>query len=485
VNLADLLFTTAERHSPRRAITDVRSGRSVSYGQLAREAERVAAFLKAEGVEPGQRIGLLAPNDLTYLPAAFGLLAAGACFVPLASNLTPSEIAEIVREVQLNGCFAWPKAAPLPSAPGHADESSRRAVVKGGECDGYAFQWIDRGAEAPAEFGKLNAAFIRFTSGTTARSKGVVLSHEATLARVEASDRVLKFSEEDRILWVLPLAYHFAVTITAYVRAGSHILLCADTLPKAIVDGARRLKASVLYAAPLHFERMANVGPSEPLSSIRVTLSTAAPISSVVMERFESVYGVPVGQAYGIIEAGLPCINLGNEGLPAASVGRPVPGYDITVLSDEGAVLPAETLGEIAVRGSGLFSAYYSPWRLREQIAVDDWFLTGDLGFLDRKGALHLKGRKKALILVAGLKFFPEEVEDCINQFPGIKESRVFSRPHARMGEVPCAEVALEPGCDLDGLKSHCARALSSYKIPVEFIVVDAVPRTPSGKIRR
>ncbi|HZO40879.1 MAG TPA: class I adenylate-forming enzyme family protein [Methylomirabilota bacterium] len=485
MNLADLLFTTAERHSPRRAITDVRSGRSVSYGQLAREAERVAAFLKAEGVEPGQRIGLLAPNDLTYLPAAFGLLAAGACFVPLASNLTPSEIAEIVREVQLNGCFAWPKAAPLPSAPGHADESARRAVVKGGECDGYAFQWIDRGAEAPAEFGKLNAAFIRFTSGTTARSKGVVLSHEATLARVEASDRVLKFSEEDRILWVLPLAYHFAVTITAYVRAGSHILLCADTLPKAIVDGARRLKASVLYAAPLHFERMANLGPGGPLSSIRVTLSTAAPISSVVMERFESVYGVPVGQAYGIIEAGLPCINLGNEGLPAASVGRPVPGYDIAVLSDEGAVLPAETLGEIAVRGSGLFSAYYSPWRLREQIAVDDWFLTGDLGFLDRKGALHLKGRKKALILVAGLKFFPEEVEDCINQFPGIKESRVFSRPHARMGEVPCAEVAVEPGCDLDGLKSHCARALSSYKIPVEFTVVDAVPRTPSGKIRR
>ena len=485
MNLADLLFATAERHSPRRAITDVRSGRSVSYGQLAREAERVAAFLKAEGVEPGQRIGLLAPNDLTYLPAAFGLLAAGACFVPLASNLTPSEIAEIVREVQLNGCFAWPKAAPLPSAPGHADESARRAVVKGGECNGYAFQWIARGAEAPAEFGKLNAAFIRFTSGTTARSKGVVLSHEATLARVEASDRVLKFSEEDRILWVLPLAYHFAVTITAYVRAGSHILLCADTLPKAIVDGARRLKASVLYAAPLHFERMANLGPSGPLSSIRVTLSTAAPISSIVMERFESVYGVPVGQAYGIIEAGLPCINLGNEGLPAASVGRPVPGYDIAVLSDEGAVLPAETLGEIAVRGSGLFSAYYSPWRLREQISVDDWFLTGDLGFLDRKGALHLKGRKKALILVAGLKFFPEEVEDCINQFPGIKESRVFSRPHARMGEVPCAEVAVEPGCDLDGLKSHCARALSSYKIPVEFTVVDAVPRTPSGKIRR
>ncbi len=486
MNLAELLFATADRHSPRRAITDVRSGRSVSYGQLAREAERVAAFLRTEGVEPGQRIGLLAPNDLTYLPAAFGLLAAGACFVPLASNLTPTEIAAIVREVQLNGCFAWPKAAPLPSAPGHADEPARRALVKGGECDGYTFQWIDRGAEAPSEFHALNAAFIRFTSGTTSRSKGVVLSHEATAARVEASDRVLKFSEEDRILWVLPLAYHFAVTITAYVRAGSHILLCSDTLPKAIVDAARRLRASVLYAAPLHFERMANLGPSEPLSSIRVTLSTAAPISPAVMERFESVYRVPVGQAYGIIEAGLPCINLGTEGLPQTSVGRPVPGYAVAVLSDEGKHLPAETMGEIAVRGEGLFSAYYSPWRLREQIASDGWFLTGDLGWLDRTGALHLKGRKKALILVAGLKFFPEEVEDCINQFPGIKESRVFSLPHARLGEVPCAEVVVDPvGCDLEALKAHCAQALSSYKVPLKFTVVDTIPRTPSGKIRR
>jgi long-chain acyl-CoA synthetase len=479
MNLVDLLYASAERNSPRRAVTDVRSGRSLSYGQLARETQRVAAFLKTVGVEPGQRIGLLAPNDPAYLPAAFGLLAAGACLVPLASNLTPAEIAEVVREVQLNGCLAWAKADALPGATG-------RAVVQGGECDSFTFEWIDRGARASAEFDSLNAAFIRFTSGTTARSKGVVLSHEVTAARVEAADRVLKFNEEDRILWVLPLAYHFAVTIVAYVRAGAHILMCPDTLPRAMVDAVRRFQPSVLYAAPLHFERMANLGPHEPLTSIRVTLSTAAPISPAVMDRFESVYGVPVGQAYGIIEAGLPCINLGTEGLPATSVGRPVPGYEVALLSDEGEQLAPGVMGEIAVRGDGLFSAYYSPWRLREQITRDGWFLTGDLGRLDQTGALHLKGRKKAVIFVAGLKFFPEEVEDCINQFPGITESRVFSRPHPRVGEVPCAEVVLDSnGCDLDALKAHCARALSSYKVPLEFTVVSTVPRTPSGKICR
>ncbi len=479
MNLVELLYGSAERHSPRRAMTDVRSGRSLSYGQLAREAQRIGAFLKTYGVGPGQRIGLLAPNDLAYVPAAFGLLDSGACLVPLASNLTPTETAEIVRDVQLNGCLAWPKASALEGAPA--------AVVQGGECDGFTFQWLDRDAEAPAEFYSLNPAFIRFTSGTTARSKGVVLSHEATAARVEAADQVLAFNEEDRILWVLPLAYHFAVTIVAYVRAGTHILMCPDTLPRAMVDAVHRLKPSVLYAAPLHFERMANLGPSQPFTSIRVTLSTAAPISPAVMDRFQSVYGVPVGQAYGIIEAGLPCINLGTEGLPATSVGRPVPGYEVAVLSDDGKRLDApETLGEIAVRGDGLFSAYYSPWQLREQITRDGWFLTGDLGSLDQAGALHLKGRKKTVMFVAGLKFFPEEVEDCINQFRGVKESRVFSRPHARMGEVPCAEVVLDSrGCDLDALKTHCARLLSSYKVPLEFTVVDAVPRTASGKIRR
>ena len=313
-----------------------------------------------------------------------------------------------------------------------------------------------------------------------------MLSHEATAARVQAADSVLSFSEEDRVLWVLPLAYHFAVTIVAYVRAGAHILLCPDTLPRTLVDSVRRLEPSVLYASPLHFERMASLGPSEPLTSVRVCLSTSAPITAAVMERFESIYGVPVGQAYGIIEAGLPCINLRSDDLPATSVGRPVPGYEIAVFSDEGERLAPGALGEIAVRGNGLFSAYYTPWRLREHITRDGWFLTGDIGWLDEGGALYLKSRKKAVIFVAGLKFFPEEVEDCINRFPGIQESRVFARSHARLGEVPCAEVVLDSsGCDLDALRAHCARVLSPYKVPLEFTVVAAVPRTPGGKILR
>ena len=478
MNLAALAHASAHRNAQRPAVTDVRSGHSLSYADLGREIERVEAFLIRQGVKRGQRIGLLAPNGTAYLPAAFGLVATGACLIPIAANLTPAEIGKIASEVEVNGCLAWPEAGPL-------SPSADRATLAGGECDGFTFEWIARDLEGPDELRRLNPAFIRFTSGTTADRKGVVLSHEATGARVEAADRVLRFTEDDRILWVLPLAYHFAVTIVAYVRAGAHILLCPDTFPATIVDSIRRLAASVFYASPLHFERMSNLAPTE-LTSLRLALSTSAPITPAVMERFESTYGAPVGQAYGIIEAGLPCINQRPAGLSARSVGRIVPGYEVAVFSDAGERLSAGTPGEIGLRGNGLFSAYYSPWRLREQVERDGWFLTGDIGLLDESGALFLQGRKKAVIFVAGLKFFPEEVEECINQFPGVKESRVFGMPHAHLGQVPLAEVVFATAApDLDALRKHCVRALSPYKVPVEFSVVDATAKTPGGKISR
>jgi long-chain acyl-CoA synthetase len=481
MNLGDLLPESAGRHPERAALTDARSASSISYGRLAREADRVRAFLQSQGVGPGHRIGLLVPNEPAYIPAAFGLLASGACLVPLAANLTGPEMAQILSDVEVNGCLSSPEGIRRAHGP-----PSEPAVISGGMCDGFTFQWIDREIEGPPELRALNPAFIRFTSGTTASAKGVVLSHEATLARIEAADRVLGLTAADRILWMLPLAFHFAVTIVAYVRAGARIVMCPDTLPGRLIEAMVRWRTSVLYASPLHFERMGHVPARGPLSSLRLALSTSAPITPAVMDRFESRFAVPVGQAYGIIEAGLPCINVGADGIPSTSVGRAVPGYEVGVFSDQGGRLAAGVAGEIGVRGPGLFSAYYRPWRRREQVTRDGWFLTGDIGHLDGRGALTLQGRKKAVIFVAGLKFFPEEVEACIDQFPGVKESKVFGRPHPRLGQVPCAEIALDsPGIEMDALRTHCVRLLSPYKVPLEFSVVTAVERTPGGKISR
>ena len=166
MNLVELLHASARRYARRPAVTDIRSGHSLSYADLDREARRVAEHLLREGVAPGQRIGLLASNGVAYLPAAFGLLATGACLVPIAASLTPAEIATSLDEVQVNGCLAWP-GADLLSRPGE------RRTLAGGACDGFTFQWLARALEGPVGFRGLNPAFVRFTSGTTAERKGV------------------------------------------------------------------------------------------------------------------------------------------------------------------------------------------------------------------------------------------------------------------------------------------------------------------------
>ena len=358
VNLADLLYASAARHSGRPAVSDVCSGQTLVYGELGAEAERVARFLLARGVEPGQRIGLVAPNGPGHVAAAFGLLTAGACLVPVAAHLTPAEMAQLLARIHVNGCLSWPGCG---AGPGALD----RARLSGGACDGFAFEWIDREAEGPAPFRGLDPAFIRFTSGTTDRCKGVVLSHEATAARVEGADRVLRFhrgtasSGSCRSPTTSP---SLSSPTCGRERTSSSV---RTPCPGPCSAPSRRLRATVLYASPLHFERLGHQRHGPPLGSLRLALSTSAPIAAGTMARFESAHGVPVSQAYGIIEAGLPCINVADHAWPPTSVGGAIPGYEIAAFGDGGERLGPGAPGEIGVRGSGLFSAYYAPWTPR------------------------------------------------------------------------------------------------------------------------
>jgi len=467
VSLAALLFDTAARHADRPALTDLATSRSRSYGALAAEAERVAAALRREGVGRGTRVALVGSGGLAYVGTAFGILAAGGCLVPVAGNLRDSE-----REAVLSS-LAVAAVLTLPAE----DETD----------DGRpAFAWRDRDAPSPAGFAALEPAFIRFSSGTTADAKGVVLSHATTLARVTAADAVLGLGPDDRVLWTLPLAYHFAVTIPAYVRAGAHVLLCPESQPTRMARALADERATVVYASPLQLARLAAV--AGPAPALRLALSTAAPLPLETTDRFAAATGVPLGQAYGIIEAGLACIRRGDERtLAPASVGRAVPGYAVGVFAPDGGPLAAGERGEVGVRGPGLFDAYYEPWRPRAAVLRDGWFMTGDAGSIDAGGALTLHGRLKSTIVVAGMKVFPEEIEAVLLAHPGIAEARAFGREHPRLGELPHAEIVPTPDgrFDRDALAAHCARHLSPYKVPVEIAVVAAIPKTASGKVLR
>lgn len=455
-------MTAADCYADRPAVSDLASGATRDYRALLAAAEEVVRQLREQGVVPGQRVALLAENTLEHLSAAFGVLGAGACLVPIAPTLRPAEVAEVLADTDVNGT--------LSLVAGQA-----------------VFAWVDRDRPAVDGFAALAPAFVRFTSGTTAERKGVILRPADVLARVAAADAVLGLGPEDRVLWTLPLAYHFAVTITSYVQAGAHVLLCRDVLPRPLVAACVQHRPTLLYGSPLQFQRMAAAGGGRVLESVRLALSTAAALPPHVAEAFEAACGVRLGQAYGIIEAGLPCINTRADGAPATSVGPAVPGYEVAVLDDLGVPVPAGVTGEVAVRGAGLFSGYYRPWQPRARVLRDGWFMTGDVGACDGDARLTLHGRTKSTIIVAGMKIFPEEVEAVLDRQPGVRESRVVGRPHAQLGQVPHAEIVALPGRapDVRGLARACAEALSSHKVPVEFRLVEALPRTAGGKISR
>ncbi len=465
--LADLLTASAERHPERPALTDVGTARVVTYAELAAEARAIAARLRAAGVGAPQRIGLAGANSPAYVAAAFGLLAAGACLVPIAPNLRTAERDAIVAAIDVNG------------------------VVEVPDDGDWSFAWVDRTRRAPAGFAELEPAFIRFSSGTTADAKGVVLSHRATLARIAAADAVLRLGPDDRVLWTLPLAYHFAVTIPAYLGAGVHVVLSTEARPAALAAALAAERVTIVYASPVQLARLAAVPRAPRSAALRLALSTAAPLAADVATRFATTFAHPLGQAYGIIEAGLPCINtrLGPDAaLPPTAVGRPVPGYAVAIAAgrdalDEGVASD----GEVLLRGPGLFDAYYAPWTPRAATLRDGWFPTGDVGSTDPDGVLTLHGRRKSTIVVAGLKVFPEEIEEVLNAFPDVVESRAFAAVHPRLGELPHAEVVVRPGAglDRDALARHCAERLSPWKAPVEIRVVDAIAKTAGGKISR
>jgi acyl-CoA synthetase (AMP-forming)/AMP-acid ligase II len=462
MKLPDLLRASADRHPDRPALTDVATGRSLTYAALLAEVDAVAATLRTAGVTAPQRIALIGSGAFEYIAIAFGILAAGGCLVPVAGTLRAAEREQILEGIDVNGVVDL------------AEDGGSSSVTS------WTFAWRDRRRAGPVGFAELDPAFVRFSSGTTAEAKGVVLSHATTLARIDAADTVLRVGPDDRVLWTLPLAYHFAVTIPAYLGAGAHLILAPEMRPAALAAALAKEAATLVYASPLLLARLAAVPSPRPVPALRLALSTAAPLAPDVAARFEAAYRVPLGQAYGIIEAGLPCINTRHgpdRGLPPTSVGRPVAGYALTLLSES----------EVGVRGPGLFDAYYAPWTPRAATLIDGWFPTGDVGSLDASRALTLHGRRKSTIVVAGLKFFPDEVEAVLDDFPAVVESRVFARPHPQLGELPHAEVVLRAGAtlDRDALIRHCADRLSPYKLPVEIATVTSIAKTAGGKILR
>ena len=294
------------------------------------------------------------------------------------------------------------------------------------------------------------------------------------------------------MLWLLPMAHHFVVSILLYLRYGAAILLPASSLARPVLELAERGAATVVYASPNHIRLLASDVSSLGLPNLRLAISTADGLRAAVARRFAERFGCPVAQALGIIEVGLPVANLAAAATKPEALGQPLPDYEVWLRGDDGQPVRGPTSpersGEICIRGPGMLDAYLDPWLSAAEVLEPDGFRTGDQGWFDADGCLFLVGRRANRISMAGMKFFAEEVEAVLDAHPAVRASRVFAREHAHLGEIPVAEVVpADPARppDLRALTAFCRERLPAYKIPREFRVVDEIARTSSGKLRR
>jgi long-chain acyl-CoA synthetase len=445
-------------------------GRPVSYAALVARMDALAESLRAGGVREGQRVGLLARQGAGFVEGALGILAAGACLVPIPDDAGPEAAGELARRARLH--FV-------------ADEAAGFAPARGpdpGPVDGV-------GDEA---FRALRPAYLRFTSGTTAARKGVILGHSAVEARLAAANRGLAIGPDDRVLWLLPMAHHFVVSILLYLRYGAAILLPAGHLARPILELASGERATVAYASPHHYHLLGKDASALGLTALRLAISTAEGLRRGIAERFAERFGHALAQALGIIEVGLPVVNLARAAAKPESLGQPLPDYEVWLRGEDGKpVAPPtspERTGEVCIRGPGMLDAYLDPWLPARAVLEPDGFRTGDQGWFDADGDLHLAGRRANRINMAGMKFFSEEVESVLDAMPGVHRSRVLAREHPHLGEIAVAEIVPDDPAappPRAALTAWCRARLPAYKIPRTFELVDDLPLTATGKLAR
>ncbi len=462
VNIVDQIILRASAECP----ALMADGVTFTYGELLEQVAEAASWLECRAGFCGEgvpRVGLACGNGVDYIILALAILKAGGCLVPLADELTTVEREEIIHRTGLCGLI----------------------LGRDGGREWQRLQTVE--LEDEIEFSALDPAFIRFSSGTTGRSKGVVLSHVKLRERITAANAALEIGPRDRVLWMLPMAHHFAVSIVLYLYHGACTVLSGSRLAEEVLEIARTSRATVIYGAPFHYSLLAADRGGYEWPDLRLAVTTAAPLPGIVAAAFKKRFGKPLVQGLGIIEIGLPLLNTGGAGDSPTAVGRPLPAFDVELRDEEGLPVAVGKTAELWIKGPGMFDAYLSPWQPADEICVEGWFATGDLAETDAAGRIYLRGRRKSVMNVSGMKVFPEEVEAILERHPAVNRCRVFGSPHRVLGTVPVAEVIRQEGemPSARELMEWCRKSLSIYKIPVKVTFVEEISLTASGKIRR
>ncbi|WP_372387296.1 non-ribosomal peptide synthetase [Xanthomonas axonopodis] len=465
------------------------NGSSISYKTAARLVRELADHLQRAGAAPGARIAFTAPRGPLGVIGFLAAAEVGTC-CPLNPRLKPDELSATLATMRIGFLLEGAGDDRLKSLADQAGVQALSVALRSGElvvpgaASGPAVRREATGAEVPA--------MLMATSGTTSKPKLVPISHANVLASAGAIGEAFSLGPSDLCLNPMPL-YHVHGLVSASISsllAGSAIH-CTDGFSPASFDAASRaLRPTWFTASPaMHLalrEFHEHAGSRPPKERLRFFRSSSAPLPPSAIEVLEALFEAPLIETYGLTEtASMVCTNP----LPPAvrklgSVGVAV-GAEILVVNEARAACAPHEAGEIAIRGSSVIAAYED--NAAPESFFGGWLLTGDLGYLDADGYLFIVGRAKEVIKRGGLSVYPAEVDDALAASPDVAEAVTFSVPHSSLGEEVVAAVVPRAGSSVDSeaLRSLVGRRLSTYKVPSVVLVVDAIPKSETGKIVR
>jgi long-chain acyl-CoA synthetase len=483
----DQMFRQRALLAPRRNFVKF-NGKKYSYRDMDRLMDVFASYLLDNGVQRGERVAILSHNCALYVAAYFGIIRAGAIVLPLNNLLAHEEVDYILKDAGVRFCFYNPgcsgtveKVAPAPG----------RTFVLLSE----AAATIPSHPVPLLHHGVNDVCTILYTSGTTGRPKGALLTHSNFIANARAACEVIRITHKDRFVVFLPLFHSFTFTVCVILPmlTGARITILPSVRPfSRVVKSLVFDRITLFVAIPTVYKILAERDMPwivKLFLNLRLCVSGAAPLPVKVIHEFEKAFKVPLLEGYGLTEAA-PVVSFNRlelEKRKPGTVGMPLPGIEVKVVDENGQELPRGVPGELIVKGPNVMQGYLNKPEDTAKTIKNGWLFTGDVAAIEESGHIKIIDRKKDMIIVDGLNVYPYEVEEVMYRHPAVQDCAMIGVPHEHEEgkELPIMYVVQRNGSGISPrqFREYLSGHVAHYKIPRRFIETEELPRTATGKI--
>ena len=491
MSVSELLRNTARRFPDKTAIHF--DNHLVTYKSLDQCVDNLARGLLNLGLKRQEMVGLLLGNCSDFVYSYFAIIRAGGVVVPMNPFYKDEEVKYLLNQAEVVFLITGQSFLPMIKRIWHDIPTLQRVLVTGGETGDRIVSYREL-LNMPAEPVEIaikpnDIAACLFTSGTTGKPKGALLSHSNLVFDVQASTERIQMDSRDQHLCVLPLFHSFALmaTLLCPLYTGGSIVVLPQFHPDLVLREITSKKITIFCGIPTMFAFLLSVleKPNDyDLQSLRLCIAGGAPTPVELMQVFEEKYKIIILEGDGPTETSPVAYVNPPELRKLGSVGPPLNGVWVKIVDDADRELTAGEIGEICIKGPNVMQGYLKRPEATAEAIKDGWFYTGDMGKVDEDGYVYILDRKKDMIIVGGLNVYPREIEDCLLRHPRVAEAAVIGIPEELRGEVPLALVVLKAGATTaEELILYCRRMLANFKCPRQVFFVDSLPKTATGKV--